>query len=178
MKLKNDADLCFLKHLSMMPKYRLLTLAELASLEKEFIDYLVVNGIVAEDWLLMKKNDIEQAEAIVATFSDVVFEAILRKAKYLEVRGRHFMYTYQCNENNLVLVALEVPESAEVDFTNPSYVAQAMKSPPSSLSVYTSTKPYHKVRELELFDMLQAGCELTDDKLFKALCLVLAENNQ
>lgn len=111
----------------MMPKYRLLTLAELASLEKEFIDYLVVNGIVAEDWLLMKKNDIEQAEAIVATFSDVVFEAILRKAKYLEVRGSHFMYTYQCNENNLVLVAMEVPESAEVDFTNPSYVAQAMK---------------------------------------------------
>jgi len=51
-----------------------------------------------------------------------------------------------------------------------------MKTPPTSLSVYTTSKPYSKVRELELFDMLQAGCELTDDKMFKALCLVLAEN--
>jgi hypothetical protein len=159
-----------------MPKYRLLTIEELQSLEKEFIDYLVVNGVVAEDWLAMKANDLVQAEAIVATFSDVVFEAILRKAKYLEIRGASFIYAYQCTEQNLVLVAMEVPESSEVDFTNPSYLAQAMKTPPTSLSVYTTSKPYSKVRELELFDMLQAGCELTDDKMFKALCLVLAEN--
>lgn len=160
-----------------MPKYRLLNQEELASLEKEFVDYLVVNGIVADDWVKMKEAEIEQANAIIATFSDVVFEAILRKAKYLEIRGSHFIYCYQCNENQLVLVALETPESSEVDFTDSDYVARAMKNPPASLKVYSTNKPYTKTRELELFDMIQAGCAMTDDKLFKALCLVLAENN-
>ena len=32
-----------------MPKYRLLTQDELNELEQEFINYLVVNGITAED---------------------------------------------------------------------------------------------------------------------------------
>jgi hypothetical protein len=161
-----------------MPKYRLLTLEELQALEKEFIDYLVVNGITADMWVEIKEKDIEQANAVVATFSDVVFESILRKTKYLEIRTPHFIYAYQCNTDSLVLVAIETPESSEVDFTNPSYVAQAMQNPPKSLSIYSKSKPYSKVRELELFDMLQAGCQMTDDKLFKALCLVLAENKQ
>ena len=158
-----------------MPKYRLLSIDELQALEKEFIDYLVVNGITADMWVEIKEHDNDQAEAVVATFSDVVFESILRKTKYLEIREKHFIYTYQCNADNLVLVALETPEAEDVDFTDVNYVAKAMKNPPKSLSVYTKSKPYSKTRELELFDMLQAGCQMTDDKMFKALCLVLAE---
>ena len=43
-----------------MPKYRLLTQDELNELEHEFINYLVLNGITAEDWEDIKKSKQER----------------------------------------------------------------------------------------------------------------------
>ena len=161
-----------------MPKYRLLSVEELQHLEKDFVDYLVVNGITADVWEDLKKNELEKAEQIIDSFSDVVFESVLRKAKYLEIKAPNFIYCYQCNAETIVLVAIETPESTEVDFTDINYVAKAMKNPPKSLSIYSQTKKYSKERELEMFQMLQGGCSLSDGTLFKSLSLVLAENKQ
>ena len=40
-----------------MPKYRLLTKEELVQFDKEFIEYLVVNGITGEEWKQLKENE-------------------------------------------------------------------------------------------------------------------------
>ena len=66
-----------------MAKYRLLTAEELELFEKEFIDYLVVNGITADDWEKIKSEDQFKAEQIMALFSDVVFEKIMRQTQFL-----------------------------------------------------------------------------------------------
>jgi hypothetical protein len=47
-----------------MAKYRLLTLEELKSMEKEFVDFLVLNGIPGEDWVKLKDTDPDRAEGI------------------------------------------------------------------------------------------------------------------
>ena len=39
-----------------MVKYRALTHEELESMEKEFIDFLVLNGITGEDWEKLKNE--------------------------------------------------------------------------------------------------------------------------
>lgn len=157
-----------------MPKYRLLSSEELKALEKEFIEYLVVNGITADDWVSLKKNDLQKAENIIEFFSDVVFEGIMRKTNFLEHRGKSFLRVFQCLSDRMVLVAMET-EDSQADFTNPEFIKKAMSQPPNGLKVFTLEKKYEAERGLEIFKMIQSGCVITDDRLFKALCMVLPE---
>jgi len=156
-----------------MPTYRLLSLEELTELEKEFVEYLVLNGITAEDWVRMKEEDKAGAEQIIELFSDVVFEGILRKVNYLEYRAENFVHAFQCLPDKLVLVAMETEDEENVNFLDSAFIAEATLNPPDKLFVRTSSKTYSKTRELELFDMIQAGCTISDGGLFKALCLKL-----
>ena len=157
-----------------MPIYRLLSREELLELEKEFVEYLVLNGIAADDWEKMKINDHEGAERIIELFSDVVFEGILRKVQYLEYRAEDFVHTFQCLDDKLVLVAMECEGGEdEVNFMDSEFIQQAAVRPPENLIVNTNSKPYSKTRELELFDMISAGCTISDGSLFKTLCLIL-----
>jgi hypothetical protein len=156
-----------------MPSYRLLTIEELTELEKEFVEYLVLNGITAEDWVKMKEQDKAGAEQIIELFSDVVFEGIMRKVNYLEYRAENFVHAFQCLSDKLVLVAMESEDDTTVNFLDPSFIEAATINPPEKLVVRTTSKTYSKTRERELFDMIQAGCTISDGGLFKALCLKL-----
>ena len=60
------------------------------------------------------------------------------------------------------------------DFTNPDFIQQGLQSPPAGLKVFTSEREYDKARERELFEMTEAGCMITDGKVFKALSLAIA----
>ena len=156
-----------------MPTYRLLNLEELTELEKEFVEFLVLNGITAEDWVKMKEQDTAAADQIIELFSDVVFEGIMRKVSYLEYRAENFVHAFQCLSDKLVLVAMESEDDFAVNFLDPNFIEAATINPPEKLLVRTTSKPYSKTRERELFDMIQAGCNISDGGLFKALCLKL-----
>jgi hypothetical protein len=157
-----------------MPKYRLLSSEELHEMEKEFVEYLIINGITADEWATLKETGPEKVEKIIELFSDVVFESILQKVQFLEYREKKSLKVFQCLPSSLVAVVMECRGEEDVDFTNPSFIQKASTIPPASLQVYSTSKPYHKNREMELFDMIQGGCIITDDKLFKTLCLSLS----
>ncbi len=154
------------------PKYRQLTLPELKELEKEFIEFLIINGIEAKEWESMKVVAHEKAEAMITLFSDVVFEGILRKVTFLEFRSPQDLKAFQCLEERMVLVALH-SENTTVNFTHDQFSVVTMEKPPTGIRIYTTSKPYNRSREAELFDMLQAGCTLSDGRLFKVLSLAL-----
>ncbi|MEL6926072.1 MAG: DUF6495 family protein [Bacteroidota bacterium] len=156
-----------------MPKYRSLTSQELQELEKEFIDYLVVNSITGDDWVKLKKENLAKAEKIIDLFSDVVFEGVLRKVQYLEFRGQKVLRTFQCLADQIVMVAMEAAPESTADFNDPQFIARASTNPPEGLKIYTSSKAYEDTREMELFKMIESGCSISDGKLFKALCLSL-----
>lgn len=156
--------------MAVSPKYRALTSAELGELEKEFIEYLIVNGITADDWMKLKKDEPEKAEDILLLFSDVVFEGILRKVSFLEKRMSNELMIFQCLADRMVLVGIT---SSSLDFTDQNSLEKAINQPPGDAEVYTTEKAYHPDRELELFKMIESGCTITDGKLFKTLSLSL-----
>jgi len=157
-----------------MPKYRLLTQDELNELEQEFINYLVVNGITAEDWEDIKKNKQERAEEVLALFSDVIFEGVMRKIKFLDNKSPQSLKSFQCLADKIVLVGLDV--SNPINLLDVKEFQQILDQSPSDVKVYNTEKKYSKTRELELFDMIDKGCEISDGILFKNLCLVLPNN--
>ncbi len=155
------------------PKYRLLTTEELATLEKEFIDFLVVNGITAPDWKEMKEQRPEDAEQMLVLFSDVVFEGIMRKTQFLEYWEPSGIKTFHCLQEEVVLVGVEAKPGTTFDFMKTPL--QDIFQNSSRLSIYESKKPYAMTRELEIFKMMQKGCQRTDGDLYKKFCLLLVD---
>lgn len=151
-----------------MTKYRRLTLEELEELKKEFVDFLIVNGIAADDWVKLKDNETEKSDLIIDKFSDVIFESSMRKINYLEFVSSKSIKCFQCLDNEITLVGLDAEIDSNVNFNSKNWNKDL-----SDVKVYTQTKPYKKGRELELFEMIQSGASITKGELFKQLCLAL-----
>ena len=156
-----------------MPKYRPLSSQELQEFEKEFIEFLSANTVTADDWVTLKAENPEKAEQLIDLFSDVIMESVLQKIQFLELRSKNELMAFQCLEDKILLAGMRSNDPAS-DFTNPDFIQQGLQQPPADLKIFTSEKPYDKPRERELFEMTQAGCLVTDGKVFKALSLAIA----
>lgn len=155
-------------------KYKRLTHEQLESLEKEFVDFLVINGIVSDDWARMKCDEPEKAERMINLFSDVVFEGILRKTDFIEWRSKTEVRAFHCLKEKIVLVGLQGEDDPNVNFLDQEFIRNTGKTKNHEIKAYTTEKPYSKNREEEIFEMLENGCVITDGKLYKAIAVSLA----
>lgn len=161
--------------MSIKPKYRLLTIEELNELEKEFVDFLILNGITADDWEKLKSDEKEKAEDMLVLFSDVIFEGVMRKVRFLEHRTQRDLKTFQCLSDKLVLVGMKAVGNEEVDFTDSRFIQEASRNPPANVRLYMSEKKYNREREPELYEMIRMGASISDGRLFKVLSLAMAD---
>jgi hypothetical protein len=157
----------------MAAKYRPLNREELSSLEKEFVDYLIINGIAADEWEKLKVTEHEKAEKIVELFSDVVWEGILRKAEFLIHFSKSSLYAFHCLQDHMQLVGLD-DENDQVDFTEKNVFDELSKELPEGLSIFHQSKKYDGSREYEMFKMIEDGAQINDGKIFKQLSLLYA----
>ncbi len=153
-----------------MSKYKPLTTSELSTFEKEFVQFLVVNGIDGKDWQRIKSENTEEAQELIDTFSDVVWESILRNVRYLDFRTSHSIKCFQCLENKITLVGMD---SVDTDMSTTDFLTSDSKDIPEDIKVYTTDKAYSKSRELEIYDMMGWGCERSEGDLFKLICMAL-----
>lgn len=153
-----------------MTYYRTLSLDELSHLEEEFVQFLVINGIVADEWENIKSTDSEKANLIIDQFSEVIFEGVMQKMEFIEIISPKSIKTFQCLSKEMVLVGIDVVPDSSIDFTK-----QPLNDIKNidELEVYTIKKSYSKKREHEIFDLMKAGAVKSDGQLFKSLCLLL-----
>lgn len=147
-----------------MPKYRLLTSEELQEFQKEFIDFLVVNGIEPEKWEYIKENDPSSVDKIIELFSDVILESVLRKVNFVEIRSKKYVQAIQCLPDKMISIALE-------DSKSDKDKSGAEDQLENSLSIFKTEKKYTESREKEIFDMIEKGYKISDGDLFKKLQL-------
>lgn len=158
-----------------MVKYRRLSTEELTHFEKEFIEFLVVNGITADKWEEIKKVDSDRGEnnasKIIDQFSDVIFESILRKANYLRKIEPKVIACVQCLEKEFVHIVLESKDDL-VDFTKDDLTHYA-ENPPMGTTTHTYKEDYKTSRELEIYHLLEEGFSIDDGTWFKTLAMSL-----
>lgn len=133
-------------------KYTRIPSDELEKLEDEFVNFLVVNGITADDWVAIKENEPMNAAEIVDQFSDVVWESILRKTKYLNKIEDQSAYYFKCDLEKIFLIKIDKREEGAEQLS--------------------TSKEYHTIREFELFEMIQNGCTISEGEEFEKLNLV------
>jgi hypothetical protein len=132
-------------------KYTRIPTDELEKLEEEFVNFLVMNGIIADDWLAIKENEPLNADEIINQFSEVVWESILRGTKYLNKVEEESAYYFKCDSDTIYLIKVDKTEAAAEQFS--------------------TSKEYNKTRELELFEMLQSGCTISEGEEYEKLTL-------
>jgi hypothetical protein len=150
-------------------KYKRLTYEELQALEKEFINFLASAQITAQDWEKMKKNEIEKAEELIDVFSDVVYDKVMSKIKFLEYRDKKTLNIFNCADDKIILVGLRVKENSTLDLTAPDVFTLWNSTNTNAVNIIKTEKNYIKERGIEIFELLQTGCLISDDRLFNLL---------
>ena len=150
-------------------KYKRLTIEELKELEPEFIHFLAAAQITGADWDKMKKNELGKAEELIEVFSDMVYDKVLGKIKFLEYREKTTLNIFKFTEDQILLVGLRVNEHSQLDLTAADISSQWNESHANAVSVIKTERAYTKEREVEIFELLQSGCLITDEKLFNVL---------
>ena len=151
--------------------FKRLSEEDLAGLEKEFIDFLVLNGVTADDWIKLKDDKPHNASQMVDSFSDVVYAGMMRNVKYVERITPTEIMCFYCQPNQVVLVALET-KNTNTDFTTVTDFSN-IKNISQDIHIYTTTKQYMKPREQEVFELIEMGAKVSDSTLFNAICLGL-----
>ncbi|MEM9324666.1 MAG: DUF6495 family protein [Bacteroidota bacterium] len=154
-----------------LAKYRMLTLQELEELEKEFVEFLVINGVTVDDWERLRASD--DGNAIITAFSDVVFESIMRQTRFLEHWSPRAVKTFQCLSDKIILVGADVKEGSSINLVEAN--SEQMVQHFGELEFYRSEKPYDSTRESVIYEMISSGCTISDGQLFKKMLLAMVD---
>ncbi|RFC53263.1 DUF6495 family protein [Brumimicrobium aurantiacum] len=148
-------------------KYTRLPLQDLKDLEKEFIDFLAVNGIPADEWVKLKENDIDKVEGIIDQFSDVIWEGVLRKTEMVEHRRKDKLTICKVEENQLITLLIKNIDDS-LDMTNTNDLEKILSSEDNYEVVAQKTK-IETPKPEQLFELLKVGFYIVKDERYAKL---------
>ena len=152
----------------MILTYRRLTTAELETLEKKFVHFLVANTITGDDWQRLKTNQPERAVSLIDHFSNLFFEQKLAEIEFLQHVTPRDLKVFHCQKDKIVLLGLSAKNGVEVDFT--TVEASDLGKNTEGVEIFKTEKNYiADGREREIFNMLEAGCRVADGSFFAVL---------
>jgi hypothetical protein len=148
-------------------KYSRLDQAELDKLEKEFIDFLVLNGITADEWEKIRKDE-DKAEGMIEAFSDVVWEGTLQKTRFLIRPSERSLYAFSFGKEE---ASLFIAQSGDTLTQLEHWLTR------EDITVQYQTKPIKGDRQAEIYNLIQQGCLISEGKYYNRLALLFASQN-
>lgn len=148
-------------------KYTRLTKEQLEELHPEFINFLATQSITKEEWDSLKKDKPEVAEEELDVFSDLVWEGVLTKVKYLENISEQQMHLFYLAEKEMKLIAVKVM-NPDVDLTSSVGFNWFKKNWQSDFVDYmTASKAYMEEPNSDKFQLIQQGAIITKGELYQ-----------
>lgn len=150
-------------------KFKRLPQKELDNLQEDFISYLVVNGITADDWEVLLKSDVEKADGLIDSFSDVVYAKVMEKIEYVDHRTKNEIKVFYLGEKEIEMIGIEI-EDESLSFLESSSIEKLAKGEyKGEVKLFKQVKPYSSEREIEVFEMLEKGCFVVDARMFNIM---------
>lgn len=148
-------------------KYTRLTKEQFEELHEEFINFLATQSITADEWNDLKTNKPEVAEQELDVFSDLVWEGVLSKAKYVEHMSPNQMHLFKLNTDNMHLIAVKVKKE-NIDITSgKGYQWLRENLLDDSVEFLQAKKEYSEDKNLDKFKLIQQGGVITKGELFR-----------
>jgi hypothetical protein len=148
-------------------KYRRLTKEQFEELHKEFINFLATQSITADEWIKLKLEKPELASSEMDVFSDLVWEGVLSKVKYLENISSKHIYLFQVFNNSISLIGVKINFDL-IDLTTEegfSWLRENLIS--ENVEIFNSKKEFSQDIKLNVFKLIEQGASITKGELFK-----------
>ncbi|WP_271392905.1 DUF6495 family protein [Aequorivita sinensis] len=156
-------------------KYARLTKEQFEELHQEFINFLATQSITADEWAKLKVEKPEVAEEELDVFSDLIWEGVLKKVKYLEHISPKQLMLFHITEAFMELIAIKI-DKEEVDITTEyGYKWLQQNLHDDAVSLYTSTKAIKEDRNKDIFILIQQGAVITKGELYTYFSDLLKE---
>lgn len=149
-------------------KYRMLSADELDVFAEDLKHFLIVNGVHAEEWEEINKNDRKKAIQLVALFSDNVLQIVYEKMKFIEHRSEKSCMVFHLKEEEVELISLNVKEGKS-DLSTPESIHDALINRTNDIAIFKTSKKYSKLREVEIHEMLEQGCVNSSEAFWSSL---------
>ncbi|MFG6686146.1 DUF6495 family protein [Mariniflexile sp. HNIBRBA6329] len=148
-------------------KYSRLTKEQFEELHQEFINFLATQSITADEWANLKANKPELAEMELDVFSDLIWEGVLNKAKYLEHFSAQHMYLFRLGKNKMKAIVVNVKNKSVDITTKEGYNWLRENLMDDTVEFFQADKDYTDDKNLDKFKMIEQGAVITKGDLFK-----------
>ncbi len=147
-------------------KYRRLTKEQLEEMHPEFINFLASQSITASEWDEIKSNKPEVAEEEIDVFSDLVWEGVLNKAKYLEHISPRTMNLFSLGDTEMELISIIIGDELIDITTNEGYKWLQKNLLDDEVKIFTAKKAYSANPNEDKFKLIESGAIITKGDLF------------
>ena len=148
-------------------KYRRLTKEQFEELHHEFINFLATQSITAEEWAKIKAEKPEVAEQEMDVFSDLIWEGVLGKVKYLENISEQHMHFFELDDKEMKLISVKVL-NPKIDLRTPEGFGWFKKNWQSDFVEYlTASKAYTEDKNVDKFKLIEQGAVITKGELYQ-----------
>jgi len=147
-------------------KYRQLTKEQFESLHQEFALFLASQSIDVKEWKTIKEEQPKVAEEELNVFSDVVWDDVLTKTKYIEHFSEKSANLFKCDEHEIHRIAIKV--TWDINLLEQKGFEWLMQNPmDNSVEIFKGSKPYHIERNKEIFDLIEKGSSISKGEIFE-----------
>jgi len=150
-------------------RYRQLTKEQFSELHQEFAEFLATQQIDVKEWETIKKEKPAMAEEELNIFSDVVWEDVLTKTKYLEHISKNDINLFKCSSKEIIRIYIKLNDASK-SFLDKNDFDWFLKNPVhKSIDYFKASKKYTNERNIELFKLIEMGSVISKGDLFKAI---------
>ncbi|NKI32597.1 DUF6495 family protein [Croceivirga thetidis] len=148
-------------------KYRRLSKEQFEELHQEFINFLATQSITSTEWSTIKAEKPEVAEEEMDVFSDLIWEGVLAKVKYLENISPLQMHLFQMGEKEMKLISVKVM-NPDIDLRTKEGFGWFKKNWQSDFVDYLmASKAYSDDKNLDKFKLIEQGAVITRGELYQ-----------
>ncbi|MEX1383963.1 DUF6495 family protein [Lutibacter sp.] len=150
-------------------KYRQLTKEQFLELHKEFSKFLATQQIDVKEWETIKKEKPAMAEEELNIFSDVVWEDVLTKTKFLEHISKNDINLFKCSSKEIIRIYIKLKDPSK-SFLDKNDFNWFLKNPVNeNIDYFKASKKYSQERNIELFNLIEMGSVISKGDLFNAI---------
>jgi hypothetical protein len=147
-------------------KYSRLTKEQFEALQQEFVNFLASQSITGEEWKTIKEKKPEVAEEELDIFSDLVWEGVLKQAKYLENIAPQQIFLFKVGETEFTLIVVKVTNDSKDITTAEGYRWLQQNFASDEVEFFTSSKTFSEDKNKDIFSLIQQGASITKGELY------------
>ncbi|MEL6812046.1 MAG: DUF6495 family protein [Bacteroidota bacterium] len=150
-------------------KYTRLTKEQLEELHPEFINFLATQSITGDEWARIKEKHPEIAEQELDVFSDLIWEGVLSKAKYLQNTSPQQLFLFKLANTEMKLIVIKVLDT-KIDLSTPKGLQWLQDHVTTNkVELFTAAKAYSEDKHMDIFSLIQQGAEIVEGSLYEQL---------